>query len=180
MARNDACLKIIISTSTLNNNNFRPFHNAHWHSTGDTANNATAFITSSAFLTAHLGPPELPSLARSWQHHQHTADISASTSPYHSSCSSHSLYFRWQHTTWFVVSTQDLYRGDQMSDEAETWLQNGSSHDLADPVQVWENTHLRQRLQASSSSPPCPSEGMERPPLKWSKIQRRMAQGASS
>ena len=42
---------------------------------------------------------------------------------------------------WLGVSTQDLDRGDQMSDEAETWFQNGDSHDQEDPVQVWEKTH---------------------------------------
>ena len=28
-----------------------------------------------------------------------------------------------------------------MSDKAQTWFQNGDSHDLEDPVQVWEKTH---------------------------------------
>ena len=35
-----------------------------------------------------------------------------------------------------VVSTQDLYREDHVSDKAETEFQNVSSHDLVDPVQV--------------------------------------------
>ncbi len=42
---------------------------------------------------------------------------------------------------WLVVSTQDLYREKQMSGKGETGFHNRSSHDLADPVQVWEKTH---------------------------------------
>ena len=53
---------------------------------------------------------------------------------------------------WLGVSTQDLYRGDQMSDKAETWFQNGDSHDLADPVQVWEKTHTSQVVNGHNDS----------------------------
>ena len=39
-----------------------------------------------------------------------------------------------------------------MSDKAETWFQNGDSHDLADPVQVWEKTHTSQVVNGHNDS----------------------------
>ena len=50
--------------------------------------------------------------------------------------------WRMSQASCFVVSTQDLYRGDQMSDGAETWFQNTSNDDLASSLQVWEKTHV--------------------------------------
>ena len=34
-----------------------------------------------------------------------------------------------------------------MSDKAETWFQDRSSHDLGGPVKIWEKTHMSGRRE---------------------------------
>ena len=78
-------------------------------------------------------------MERAWNEEARTDQDTPSDGPLLSAYHTTSLRRRRK---LFVVSTQDLYREDQRSEGAETRFRNTRNHVLADPVQVWEKTHL--------------------------------------